>query len=104
MNENEKVADYIAKIISYTQRLKDIKMEQNSAVVIAKILGSLPQRFDNVICCKRVTNHRETHRSSSQRKNTPERKIINKRGQALVARGKQDVQRDNENMRMYNFE
>ena len=42
------MADHIAKIVSLAQRLKNMQMEQNETVVIAKILSSLPEKFDNV--------------------------------------------------------
>lgn len=47
-NPDEKIADYIVKIMSLAQHLKDMDMEQEEAVVIAKIISSLPEKYDNV--------------------------------------------------------
>lgn len=44
MDPDEKMADYIAKIVSLAQRLKDMDMEQKEAVVIAKIISSLSEK------------------------------------------------------------
>lgn len=43
MDDEEKMADYIARVIGLAQRLKDMNLEQKSPVVIAKILGNLPK-------------------------------------------------------------
>ncbi|KAG5318606.1 POLX protein, partial [Pseudoatta argentina] len=48
MGEEEKIADYIANVVSIAQRLKDMDMEQKTQVIIAKVLGSLPVKFDHV--------------------------------------------------------
>lgn len=48
MDTADTMADYIAKIVSLAQRLKDMRMEQKEPVVIAKILASLPEKYDNV--------------------------------------------------------
>ncbi|XP_076303597.1 uncharacterized protein LOC143221871 [Lasioglossum baleicum] len=48
MEENEKMADFIARIVSLTQRLKDMDLEQKEPVIIAKILSGLSPQFDNV--------------------------------------------------------
>ncbi|XP_054000674.1 uncharacterized protein LOC128888073 [Hylaeus anthracinus] len=48
MEDCEKVADFIAKIVSFAQRLKDMEMKQKTPVIITKILTSLPPKFDNV--------------------------------------------------------
>ncbi|KMQ84486.1 copia protein [Lasius niger] len=48
MGEEESIADYIARMTGLAQRLKDMDLEQKDPVVIAKILGSLPARYDNI--------------------------------------------------------
>lgn len=48
MNEEEKMADYVARVTGLAQRLKDMDLEQKTPVVISKILGSLPARYDNI--------------------------------------------------------
>lgn len=48
MDPADSMVDHVAKIISLAQRLKDMDMEQKSLVVIAKILSSLPAKYDNV--------------------------------------------------------
>lgn len=46
MGTGVKVADYIAEIQSLAQRLSDMNMKQPDAVIIAKIISSLPSRYD----------------------------------------------------------
>lgn len=48
MEEGESMSDFIAKIVAYAQRLKDMKQPQQDVVIITKILGSLPPKFDNI--------------------------------------------------------
>lgn len=48
MSEDEAVVDFVANISSLAQRLKDMQLEQKEPMVIAKILSSLPVRFDHV--------------------------------------------------------
>lgn len=48
MDEEESMADYIARVTSLAQRLKDIKLEQKEPMIITKILSSLPAKFDHV--------------------------------------------------------
>lgn len=48
MEAQTKIADHVAHIVSLAQRLKDMNMEQQQPVVIAKILSSLPAKYDNV--------------------------------------------------------
>lgn len=48
MDEEENMADYIARVTSLAQRLKDMKLEQKEPMIIAKILSSLPAKFDHV--------------------------------------------------------
>lgn len=48
MDEEESIADYIARVTSLAQRLKDMDLEQKEPMVIAKILSSLPAKFGYV--------------------------------------------------------
>lgn len=48
MDEEEKMADYIARMTGLAQRLKDMDLEQKDPVMIAKILGSLSAKYDNI--------------------------------------------------------
>lgn len=48
MDEEESMADYIAKVTSLAQRLKNMYFEQKEPMVISKILSSLPAKFDHV--------------------------------------------------------
>lgn len=48
MSEEESIVDFVATITSLTQRLKDINIEQKEPMVIAKILSSLPSKYDHV--------------------------------------------------------
>lgn len=48
MDDDEKMADYIAKVTGLAQRLKDMDLEQKDPVIISKIIGSLPAKFDNI--------------------------------------------------------
>ncbi|KAL7288383.1 hypothetical protein TKK_0017712 [Trichogramma kaykai] len=48
MDSSASMADYVAKIVSLAQRLKDMDMEQKEPVIIAKILSSIPEKYDNV--------------------------------------------------------
>lgn len=48
MNEDERMADFVARIMSLAQRLKDMDLKQKEQMIIAKIVGSLPSKFDNV--------------------------------------------------------
>lgn len=48
MGEEESIADYVARMTGLAQRLKDMDLEQKDPMVIAKILGSLPARYDNI--------------------------------------------------------
>lgn len=48
MEDDEKMSDYIAKVTSLAQRLKEMDLEQKQPMIIAKVMGSLPQRYDHV--------------------------------------------------------
>ena len=47
MDADESMADYVARVVSLTEGLKDMKQEQQPAMIIAKILSSLPAKYDN---------------------------------------------------------
>jgi len=46
IEENEPMADFIARVVS--QRLREMNLEQKEPVVIAKIIGSLPSKYNHV--------------------------------------------------------
>lgn len=48
MDDEENVADYIARVTLLAHRLKDMNLEQKEPMVIAKILSSLSVKYDNV--------------------------------------------------------
>lgn len=48
MCDEEKMADYVARVVGLAQRLKDMDLEQKDPVIIAKIIGSLPEKYDNI--------------------------------------------------------
>ena len=48
MDEGESVANFIADICSLNQRLIYIDLEQKGAIVIAKILSSMPSKYYHV--------------------------------------------------------
>lgn len=48
MSDDEAVVDFIANVTSIAQRLKDLELEQKPQMITAKILSSLPVKFDHV--------------------------------------------------------
>lgn len=48
MEDDESIVNFIASVTSLAQRLKDMDLEQKEPMVIAKILSSLPTKFDHV--------------------------------------------------------
>ncbi|XP_036344154.1 uncharacterized protein LOC118753396 [Rhagoletis pomonella] len=48
MDLDESIVNYVARVVSLAQRLKDMDMEQKQPMVIAKILSSLPSKYDHV--------------------------------------------------------
>lgn len=47
-NSNSTMVDHVERIVTLARRLKDLQMEQKLALVIAKMLSSLPERYDNI--------------------------------------------------------
>ena len=48
MGDDEKMTDYVARMTSIAARLKDLDLEQKEPMIIAKILDSLPEKYDHV--------------------------------------------------------
>ncbi|XP_017482813.1 PREDICTED: myoneurin-like [Rhagoletis zephyria] len=48
MDLDESIVNYVARVVSLAQRLKDMDMEQKQPMVIAKMLSSLPSKYDHV--------------------------------------------------------
>lgn len=48
MDATESMADYTARVTLLAQRLKDVYIEQKEPVIIAKIMSSLLEKYDNI--------------------------------------------------------
>jgi len=78
MSSNDSVAQYVTKVENMARQLKDVGEELSHVMIMAKILGTLPQRFGPLITAwDSVSENNQTLNNLIERLLTEENRLNN---------------------------